>query len=288
MKFASTGDQKRVAKPILLEVIAESAADAVAAERGGADRIELVAHLHLGGTTPMEEMIRETARAVDIPVYVMIRPRDGDAVYTKSELAQMADAVAMAEEAGADGLVLGVSRPDGFVDGEAVAALLENAALPASFHRAFDAVPRHQMVAALDVLAWLPRVERVLTSAGLPDADVGRFELRRLVERERPSERVPDRPRPTIMPGGGVTAANLARIVTDTGAGEIHVGRAARVMPVRAGSVGGKGWVGRIRSERGTGPAGSPTTSPERLPVLEAAVRHLKQILNDVSGAGRG
>lgn len=201
---------------IQLEVIATSAADARAAEEGGADRIELVADLPQGGTTPEPRVIEAARRAVSIPIYVMIRPRGGDFAFTAAEIEAMAADARRAREAGADGIVTGALRADGTVDVEATARVAEAASLPVTFHRAFDEAA--DLFAALDALARIPHVERVLTSGGRASAWEGRAVIAAL-RRASPVE---------VMAGAGITAANVAPLIKETGVRAVHVGSAAR------------------------------------------------------------
>ncbi len=99
-------------KRILLEISVESVEAAAAAERGGADRIELCSNLSVGGLTPDLVLLRAVRKQIQIPVFVMIRPRAGDFVYSPAEFTQMKNSIAEAKDAGADGLVFGILRPD--------------------------------------------------------------------------------------------------------------------------------------------------------------------------------
>lgn len=211
---------------LTLEVIAVTVADAVAAAVGGADRLELVANLGEGGTTPSPGVIHAVRQAVDIPIYVMIRPRGGGFVYSPREMEAMVVDARAAKEMGADGIVLGALRPDGGIDMPVVAQILEAARLPATFHRAFDHTP--DLLAALRELASLPHIERVLTSGGCPDAHAGRAVLAALVREGGPVE---------VMPGGGVTLENAREILTQTGARALHVGTAVREPQTATGPV---------------------------------------------------
>lgn len=202
----------------LLEVIAVTVDDAVAAERGGADRIELIANFLEGGTTASPGIIRSVKRAVSIPVYAMIRPHGGGFVYSSLELDAMVEDARLAREAGADGIVVGTLRPDGSVDFEGLRRVLAAADLPATFHRAFDTLPTELMLNTLDQLAEIPHIERVLTSGGHPNPHAGSDVIKALVGRGRLS----------IMPGGGVVADTLAELVAKTGVREVHIGTAAR------------------------------------------------------------
>src|SRR5262249_2285746 len=145
-----------------------SLASAIAAERGGAHRIELCAYLAVGGVTPSEELMRETRAAVKLPIFAMIRPRDENFVYTASELAQMRSEVALAKSCGMDGLVFGSLRPANTVNVEHTRDLVELACpLPVTFHRAFDLAPnlREALEAVIETGA-----KRILTSGGAPTA----------------------------------------------------------------------------------------------------------------------
>ena len=200
--------------PILVEAAVESVEGAIAAERAGAQRIELCANLAEGGTTPSAGTIGATLARVHVPVFVMIRPRGGDFLYAPLELDVMARDIASARGLGAQGVVLGVLTSDGAVDVERTRDLVEAARpLPVTFHRAFDVSA--DLEAALDALIRC-EIMRVLTSGGAPRAGDGIERLAALVRQA--GDRI------TVMPGGGITAANAMRIVEQTGAREIHVG----------------------------------------------------------------
>src|SRR3954470_1041455 len=104
---------------MLLEACLDSLDLAVRAEQGGAGRIELCDRLDVGGTTPPARLIRDVVRAVKIPVFVIVRPRGGDFVHSRAEIAQKKDHARMAADAGASGIVLGVLRPDDSIDVDA-------------------------------------------------------------------------------------------------------------------------------------------------------------------------
>src|SRR5574338_866447 len=127
---------------ILVEACVDSVASAIAAERGGAHRLELCDALFDGGTTPSAGMIAACKEAVSIPVFAIIRPRGGGFVYTDAERDVMRRDVVAARDLGADGVVIGGLLPDGTVDTDLV-RLLRDAArdLPLTFHRAFDLTP---------------------------------------------------------------------------------------------------------------------------------------------------
>lgn len=215
---------------VLLEVIAVTVEDAVAAARGGANRLELVANLAVGGVTPSIETVRTVKRAVSVPVFVMIRPRGGDFVYSEAEVSEMVQQAREVANAGADGIVVGALSDDGRVDMETIRRVAKAADLPVTFHRAFDALPHFSMPAALRELAGLTVVERILTSGGYPNAFDGRHVLAELVREGHKAERSANHHGASIsiMPGGGVTLNNAVQIVADTGVREIHVGTAVR------------------------------------------------------------
>jgi copper homeostasis protein len=199
----------------LLEVCCGSPESVAAAVAGGARRIELCAHLELDGLTPPPEWIRETkAQNPGLTVHVLIRPRAGDFVYSPEEADEMASQIHGALEAGADGIVIGALTPDGDVD----TALLERlmAEIPAgrasvTFHRAFDVCRRP--FDALEQIIGLG-CDRILTSGQGPTVVEGSDMLREL--RRRAAGRI------LILPGGGVTPDNAARILARTGCTEIH------------------------------------------------------------------
>jgi copper homeostasis protein len=199
---------------VLVEAAVESVEGAIVAERAGARRIELCANLGEGGTTPSAGTIGEALARVAVPVFVMIRPRGGDFLYTDVELDVMLRDIATARFVGAHGIVLGALTPDGAVDVERTSGLVAAARpLPVTFHRAFDLA--NDLDAALESLIGCG-VARVLTSGGAPRAADGIERLAALVRRG--GDRI------SVMPGGGISAANAMRIVEETGAHEIHVG----------------------------------------------------------------
>ncbi|MEM1177563.1 MAG: copper homeostasis protein CutC [Acidobacteriota bacterium] len=208
---------------VVVEVCLDSADSAVAAERGGADRVELCDNLIEGGTTPSAGMILATRRRVDIGLQVMIRPRGGDFCYSEAELEAMRHDIDVAKDLGADGVVFGILGRDGTIDRVATARLLDAARpMNVTFHRAFD-MTRDPME-ALDALIDLG-VDRLLTSGQEATVADGVELVSALVERAGSSLEV--------MPGCGLTPRNAARIVAATGAREIHiVGAAVEASPM--------------------------------------------------------
>lgn len=213
-------------RKLLLEISVDGVEKAVAAERGGAARIELCADLSVGGLTPSRELLRATREKVHIPVYSMIRPRAEDFVYTPAEFAEMERSVAVATERGMDGVVLGILKKNRRVDMTRTRRLVDLARpLPVTFHRAFDEVP--DFARALEAVIQTGGA-RILTSAGAKTALQGATKLSELVAAAR--DRIsgvgnlmrPDRI--IIVPGAGITASNIAEVAEKTGAVEFHAG----------------------------------------------------------------
>lgn len=210
--------------PPLIEVCLDSTDSAVAAQAGGAARVELCDNLVEGGTTPSAGMIATTRRAIDIGLQVMIRPRGGDFCYGPSEVEAMLHDIGIAREIGADGVVFGALLPDGRIDEKLSLRLLE-AARPMSvtFHRAFDM--SRDPFEALDALQRIG-VDRLLSSGQTASVLDGLDLLAELVQRAGEDL--------VIMPGCGVTPRNALRVVEATGARELHVvGTEATESPMR-------------------------------------------------------
>lgn len=194
------------------EVCANSVASCIAAQQGGATRVELCAGIPEGGTTPSYGMIKNARKSINIGLNVIIRPRGGDFLYSLSELEEMLEDIRIAKELGADGLVFGCLRPDGSVDMEAMKPLMEAAGdTPVTFHRAFDHTS-DPMQALEDIIKL--GCARILTSGCMPTALEGAPLLARLVEKA--DERI------IIMPGCGVKESNIAEIARLSGAKEFH------------------------------------------------------------------
>ncbi|HEY2853146.1 MAG TPA: copper homeostasis protein CutC [Gemmatimonadaceae bacterium] len=203
-----------VANPsVLVEACVDSVASSIAAERGGARRLELCDALFDGGTTPSAGMIAACKDAVSIPVFVMIRPRGGGFVYSEAERDVMRRDVVVARELGADGVVIGGLRRDGTIDVALVRLLVDAAeGLPVTFHRAFDLTP--DLAASLESLAE-SGVQRALTSGGAPTAAEGVSVLAALVQQAGS--------RLVVLAGGGVREENVRSLVAVSGVREVHV-----------------------------------------------------------------
>lgn len=198
----------------VIEICIDSVAGVRAAFAAGAQRVELCAGLLEGGITPSAGMIRAAvaAAAGAIKVHVIIRPRGGDFLFDADEVEAMAADIDTARGAGADGVVIGQLLADGRIDVATTKRLIERAGpLSVTFHRAFDM--SRDPFEALDTLIDLG-VDRVLTSGQEPSVLQGAPLIRRLIERA--GDRL------VIMPGGDITERNVARILAETGAREIH------------------------------------------------------------------
>jgi copper homeostasis protein len=198
---------------ILVEACVDTVASALAAERGGASRLELCDNLFDGGTTPSAGMISAVKAAVRIPVFVIVRPRGGGFVYTHDEIAVMRLDIEAAKMLGADGVVVGALTDDGRVDVARLRILVAAAAeLPVTFHRAFDLARDQQ-----EALETLMRtgVSRVLTSGGAATALEGVEAIASLVRRAAGEIEV--------MAGGGVREETVQEIVQRAGVREVHV-----------------------------------------------------------------
>jgi copper homeostasis protein len=198
--------------PFVLEICVESVESAIAAEIGGAHRIELCADLAGGGTTPSAGLMRSVREHVQIPVHVMIRPRPGDFCYSDLELEIMRNDIQVAKQFKMDAVVLGILREDARVDVERTKKLVQSARpLPVTFHRAFD-LAKNPATALEDVIET--GSTRILTSGGELRATDGLSILRYLVDTAKG--------RILIMPCGGIDSGNITRIVRATSAREIH------------------------------------------------------------------
>ena len=169
--------------------------------------------------TPSAGLIAAVWDRVDIPLFVLVRPRTGDFLYTDDELDVMRRDIEQVKALGVDGIAIGALTAEGDVDEERMRSLIALARpMSVTFHRAFDLV--RDQDAALDQLLRLG-VDRVLTSGGAATAEEGAESIARLVRRSGN--------RMIVMAGGSITAANVAQIVAVSGVREVHVRGAARV-----------------------------------------------------------
>jgi copper homeostasis protein len=204
---------ERVVALILLEASVDTVASGIAAERGGADRIELCDNLADAGTTPSHGTLVAALAALTIPVFPIIRSRGGAFVYDADDVAIMTADIRHARSLGVHGLVVGALTAEGDVDERSVGIWRDAAGdLPITFHRAFD-VCRDQST-AIETLIRLG-VTRVLSSGRRATALQGREQLAAAVRQAAG--------RLVIMAGGGVDESNVRELVEHTGVGEVHV-----------------------------------------------------------------
>ena len=195
-----------------LEVIGFDLASCLIAETHGANRIELCANPHEGGTTPSYGMIRVARQNTSIQLFPIIRPRGGDFLFSGLEFQSMITDIQQCEQLGCDGVVIGMLTEDGIVDVDRCAELIQHAgAMQVTFHRAFDRVkdPMQALEEIIDLGCM-----RILTSGLRPNVDLGREMLRTLVDAA--GDRI------TIMPGSGVRSNNVLELARFTGATAFH------------------------------------------------------------------
>ncbi len=199
---------------VSLEVCANSVTSAIAAQNGGAIRVELCENLFEGGTTPSYGEILMARKLLHIKLYVLIRPRAGDFLYTDLEFDIMMADIRYCIDAGCDGIVIGILNANGTIDKERCARMIDLAkqwGLGVTFHRAFDMFA--DMFQAMEEIIELG-CERILTSGGKSTAMEGAGNIARLISKAAG--------RIAIMPGSGVSETNVADLVRFTGATEVH------------------------------------------------------------------
>ncbi len=195
-----------------LEIIGFNIESCIAAQDAGANRIELCAGPGEGGVTPTYSFIKAAREKLQIDLYVMIRPREGDFLYSDEEFEMMKADIAICKQLGCDGIVTGALTKDGKVDKERCRELIECAyPMEATFHRAFDRVA--DPFEALEDIIELG-FERILTSGLKPKAIDGIETLAALIKQA--GDRI------IIMPGSGITSENIIEIAESTGAEELH------------------------------------------------------------------
>lgn len=200
--------------PRFIEVCSNSLESALAAQAGGASRIELCTELGLGGVTPSYGMLSLVRERVNLTMNVLIRPRSGSFVYTAEEAEMVLRDICMCADIGADGVVIGALDENGHVDLRLCRNWTDYAhklGLTVTFHRAIDS--------SADIFASLEEIislgcDRILTSGGKPSAFEGRETIREMVSRSAG--------RIIIMPGAGINPGNIARLEEYTQAAEFH------------------------------------------------------------------
>jgi len=196
----------------VLEVCANSYESALAAQNGGAKRVELCDNLAEGGTTPSYAQIALSKKNLSIEIWPIIRPRGGDFLYSDIEFELMKEDVKICKSLNCDGIVTGILKANGDIDRERCAEIIEIAKpMPVAFHRAFDM--SNDLEKALEDLIDL-RMVRVLSSGGASSAIQGAEKLAQLIEQANG--------RMSIMPGARVNKNNIQELISKTGATEFH------------------------------------------------------------------
>jgi len=196
-----------------IEICVDTVESAINAQNAGAHRVELCNNLMEGGTTPGLGTILSARNNLTIGLHVIIRPRGGDFLYTDLEFDIMRRDIEICGENGVDGIVLGILRPDGTIDLERTAKLIEFAQpMAVTFHRAFDMCsdPLQELA---DVIAT--GATRLLTSGQRDKAIDGVETIRRLVKQA--GNKI------IVMPGSGISDSNIASIARATSAKEFHL-----------------------------------------------------------------
>ena len=186
---------------MIIEVCAESYEYAVKAEKAGANRIELCKDLHLDGLTPDYESSKRTIDTLDIPVFILIRPRGGDFIYSHEEFELMKRDILKFKKMGCKGIVSGVLNDDNTIDIKKTKELVElSRPLEFTFHRAFDKVnnPLNEIENLIEL-----GIDRVLTSGQKEKAIDGLVLLKQLNSISKN--------RIVIMPGCGISNTNFKK-----------------------------------------------------------------------------
>ncbi len=203
----------KTSSSITLEACVTSVRSALAAEAGGADRVELCDNLHDGGTTPGPGSIIAAFKHLNIDLNVIVRPRGGDFLYTDLEFEIMKTEVEYCRNLGINGVVIGLLLPNGQVDKKRTAELVILAGdMSVTFHRAFD-MARDPYEALEDLIEL--GIDRILTSGQRPSVPEGLDLISGLVKQA--GDRI------IIMPGCGIRPLNVTEVVRQSGASEFHL-----------------------------------------------------------------
>ncbi|MBD7908425.1 copper homeostasis protein CutC [Sporosarcina gallistercoris] len=203
-----------------LEIIATSLQDARAAERAGADRLELCSALTEGGLTPSLGMIEAVVEGVSIPVHVIVRPHSRTFHYDEEDIQVMLADIRHIRQTKAAGIVIGILDKTKRVDTVNLKRFLDAAGdLNVTFHRAFDEI--EDQLEAVATIGNFPQIQRILTSGGPAPAPESIEEIRELVVRTENTS-------VTILAGNGMTPDGLTEFIEATGVTEVHFGSAVR------------------------------------------------------------
>ena len=187
----------------ILEICCTSLEDAKIASDNGADRIELCEDLEVGGVTPNLKLLESVLNNIDLPVFVLVRPRAGHFFYKDDELDVMLASIKDVKNLGAKGIVSGALNADKTIDSEATLKLINaSGKLPFTFHRAFDEC--EEVEASIKLLRSL-EVDRILSSAGLAKASDDPEKISRIVRLSQP--------KPSIICCGGIRSSNIKNLI---------------------------------------------------------------------------
>jgi copper homeostasis protein len=255
---ANLGSTKLIMPPSTkIEICIDAIDSALAAQNGGAQRVELCSNLLEAGVTPSAGLITIVRKKISIGLHVIIRPRGGDFCYNDDEFQTMKQDIVTAKSCGADGIAVGLLNVDGSVDVPRTRELIELARpLSVTFHRAFD-VAADLPKSLEDVIAT--GANRLLTSGGQPSALEGADSLAQLVRQSAG--------RVIILAAGGIKGNNARQLVEKTGVHEIHAGLRTVIS-------------GRMKQgNKNLSPGGTGMDENQRFVVLEESVRKLREAL---------
>ncbi len=200
-------------KILTFEACVETLEDALAAEKRGANRIELCSALNQDGLTPSSELTMQCVQNLSIPVMAMVRPRGGNFVYSEAELRQMESEIEFFKQSGVAGVVFGLLTDNGAVDVENTRRLAKLASpLEVTFHKAIDY--SNDILKSFQELNAIDGINRVLTSGGRDTAWNGRSMLKQM--QDLPGRQI------KIIAAGKVLPENRERIAKFTGVAELH------------------------------------------------------------------
>jgi len=198
---------------MIKEACVETAEQAMRAENQGADRIELCSRLDLGGISPPIALVREVLDSCDIPVRIMVRPRGGNFIFSRDEIADMLNYIATCKATGIQGFVTGALTSDNQLNIPVISRLVRHASpLPVTIHKAIDETT--DLISGINWLKMIPGITHVLTSGKAETAVRGAVLLREMI-RLAAGDLI-------ILVAGRVTAQNLEEVHQLIGASEYH------------------------------------------------------------------
>ena len=205
----------------MIEVIVQNREEAIEAEAFGAGRVELVTGIEAGGLTPSYGTIKSVLNSVTIPVQVMIRPNGYSHCYSEGEKEVILNDIRILSDLGGNRIVIGGITKDRTIDEELLETIIQQQPdIDITFHRAFEELSSQKE--GYKTLAQYPNVKRILTSGANQEGQERITQLQELVRYSEESG-------PTIMPGSGLSLANIERIHLAVKAEEYHFGKAVRV-----------------------------------------------------------